>query len=43
MDLQKEEEPDTKLPTSVGPQEKQDNSRKTPTSASLTTLKPLTV
>ena len=32
-----------KLPTSVGPQKKWENSRKTSTSASLTTLKPLTV
>ena len=30
---------DHKLPTSVGSQKKQENSRKTPTSASLTTLK----
>ena len=43
LDLEKGDEPEVKLPTSVGPQEKQDNSRKTPTSASLTTLKPLTV
>ena len=32
-----------KFPTSVGSQEKQEKSRKTSTSASLTTLKPLTV
>ena len=32
-----------KLPTSVGTQKKQKNSRKTSTSASLTTQKPLTV
>ena len=31
------------LPTSVQSQKKQDNSRKTPTSASLTVVKPLTV
>ena len=43
LDLEKGDEPEVKLPTSVGPQEKQDNSRKTPTSASLTRLKPLTV
>ena len=40
--LEKPEEPEIKLPRSVGPQKKQGNSRKTP-SASLTTLKPLTV
>ena len=34
---------ETKLPTSVGSQKKQENSRKTSTSASLTMLKPLTV
>ena len=43
MDLEKPEETETKLPTSVGSQTKQRNFRKTPTSASLTTLKPLTV
>ena len=32
-----------KLPTSAGSQKKQENFRKTSTSASLTTLKPLTV
>ena len=36
-------EPDIKLPTSVGLLKKQESSRKTSTSASLTTLKPLTV
>ena len=41
--LGKAEEPEIKLPTSVGSQEKQEKSRKTSTSASLTTLKPLTV
>ena len=41
-DLEKAEEPEIKLPTSVGSQ-KQENFRKTPTSASLTTLKLLTV
>ena len=35
--------PEIKLPTSVGSQKKQQNFRKTPTSASLTMLKPLTV
>ena len=43
LDLEKPEETETKLPTSVGSQTKQRNFRKTPTSASLTTLKPLTV
>ena len=43
LDLEKAEEPEIKLPTSVGSQKKQENSRKTPTSASLTMLKPLTV
>ena len=39
----KAEEPEIKLPTSFGSQKKQENSRKTSTSASLTTPKPLTV
>ena len=43
LDLEKAEEPEIKLPTSIGSQEKQENSRKTSISASLTTLKPLTV
>ena len=43
MDLEKAEELEIKLPTSVGSQKKQDNSRKTSTYASLTTLKSLTV
>ena len=43
LDLEKAEEPEIKLPTSTGSQKKQDNSRKTSTSASLTTLKLLTV
>ena len=43
LDLKKAEEPESKLPTSAGSQKKQQNSRKTSTSASLTTLKPLTV
>ena len=41
LDLEKGEEPEIKLLTSVGSQEKQENSRKT--SASLTTVKPLTM
>ena len=41
--LEKAEEPEIKLPTSVGSQKRQEeNSRKTSTSDSLTTLKPLT-
>ena len=43
LDLGKTEEPEIKLPTSVGSQKKQENSRRTCTSASLTMLKPLTV
>ena len=43
LDLEKAEEPEIKLPTPVGSQKRQENSRKTSTSASLTTLKPLTV
>ena len=43
LDLEKAEEPEIKLPTSVGSQKKQENFRKTPTSASMTTLKLLTV
>jgi len=39
----KPEEPETKLPTFVGSQRKQANSRKTSISTSLTRLKPLTV
>ena len=42
LDLEKAEEPEIKLPTSAG-QKKQENSRKRSTSASLTTLKPLTM
>ena len=41
--LQKAEQPDNKLPTTSGSHRKQGNSRKTSTSASLTTQKPLTV
>ena len=43
LDLEKAEEAEIKLPTSTGSQKKQGNSRKTSTSASLTTRKPLTV
>ena len=41
--LEKAEEPEIKLPTSVGPSKKQESSRKTSISALLTTPKPLTV
>ena len=41
--LEKAEEPEIKLPTSIGSLKKQESSRKTYTSALLTTLKPLTV
>ena len=43
LDLEKAEEPKIKLPTSVGSSKKQESSRKTSTSALLTTPKPLTV
>ena len=43
LDLEKAEEPETKLPTSVGLSIKQDSSRKTSTSALLIMPKPLTV
>ena len=43
LGLQKAEEPDIKLPTSVGSKRKQGNSRKTSNSASLTMVKTLTV
>ena len=43
LDLEKAEEPEIKLPTSVGSQKKQGISRKTSTSTSLNMLKPLTV
>ena len=39
--LEKAEEPEIKLPTSVGSEKKQENSRKTSTSALLTTPKSL--
>ena len=42
LDLEKAKEPEIKLPTSAGSLKKQDNCRKTSTSASLMTLKPLT-
>ena len=41
LDLGKAEEPENKLPTSVGSFKKQENSGKTFTSASLTMIKPL--
>ena len=43
MVLEKVEEPEIKLPASVGSSKKQQSSRKTPTSALLITPKPLTV
>ena len=43
LDLEKAEEPEIKLPTSAGSLKKQENSRKTSTSALLTMPKPLTV
>ena len=43
LDSEKAEKPEVKLPTFVGSSKKQENSRKASTSASLTTLKPLTV
>ena len=43
LDLERAEELEIKLPTSTGSQKKQENSRKTSASASLTMLKPLTV
>ena len=43
LNLEKAEEPEIKLPASVGSQKKQENSRKTSTSASLTILKSSTV
>ena len=36
LDLEKEEEPEIKLPTSIGSSKKEESSRKTSTSASLT-------
>ena len=43
LDLEKTEEPEIKWPSSIGSLKKQEKSRKTSTSASLTMLKPLTV
>ena len=43
LDLEKEEEPEIKLPTSAGSSKKQESSRETSTSALLSTPKPLTV
>ena len=43
LDLEKAQEPEMKLLTSVESQKKQENFRKTSTSASLTMLKPLTL
>ena len=43
LGLEKAEKPEIKLPASVGSQKKEENSRKTSTSASLTMLKSLTV
>ena len=43
LDLEKGEEPDTKLPISVGSRKKQESSRKTSISALLTMPRPLTV
>ena len=43
LGLEKAEEPEIKLPTSVGSQKKQESSRKTYTAALLTMPKPLTV
>ena len=43
LDLEKAEEPEIKLPTSVGSLKKQHSSRKTSTSALLTMPKPLTL
>ena len=43
LNLKKPEEPEIKLPTSIGSSRKQESSRKTFTSTLLTTSKPLTV
>ena len=42
LDLEKEKEPEIKLPTSAGALKKQESSRKTSISALLTKPKPLT-
>ena len=43
LDLEKAEEPEIKLPTSAGSLKKQEEFKKTSTSALLTTPKPLSV
>ena len=43
LDLEKAEEPEIKLPTSVGSWKKQESSRKASTSALLTEPEPVTV
>ena len=43
LDLEKAEEPEIKLPTSIGSSKKQESFRKISTTALLTTPKPLTV
>ena len=43
LDLEKAEELEIKLPMPIGSSKKLENSRKTSTSTSLTTLKPLTL
>ena len=43
LDLEKAEEPEIKLPTSIGSSQKEESSRKIPISALLTMPKPLTV
>ena len=43
VDLEKADEPEIKLPTSIGSSKKQESSRKTSASALLTMPKPLTV
>ena len=43
LDLEKGEEPEIKLPTSIGSSKKQESSRRTSTSTLLTMPKPLTV
>ena len=43
LDLEKAEESEIKLPSSIGSSKRQESSRKTSTAASLTMLKPLTM
>ena len=43
LDLEKVEEPESKLPTSIGSSKKQESLKEISTSALLTTSKPLTV